>query len=200
MKISIVKMSTMKKIHLAVLCLITLTIVACSQAKKEKTLEEEIAEYKANQIDFSQNAKPKDFSAKATDGSTFNSKDFKGKYWAIFFYDRSYLIKSDSYDLVAELNNTHKLFGDKIPMVALINGFCDNDLELKRQIDSAQFAFTQIDNTKGPNKESKVKDNVFCTPAKIIINPAGKVVYNGCGGNTEKFNLMLTDLIKAEKL
>lgn len=175
---------------------------ACSQTpkQKEKTLAEELAEIRANQVDFSQDATPKEFSAKTTDGTTFNSKDNKGKFWVLFVYDKSYLTKSESYDIVAELNNTYKLYGAKIPMIGMANGLCENEEELKAKFATAKFSFAQIDNTKSPSKESKVKDNVFCTPAKIIIDPNGKVVYNGCGGKTEKFDLMLADLIKEEKL
>ncbi|WP_316735704.1 peroxiredoxin family protein [Pedobacter aquatilis] len=190
----------MKKINFIFLSLIVVVIAACSQGQKEKTLKEELAEIRANQIDFSQNATPKEFIAKTTDGSTFNSKDFKGKYWVLFFYDSSYLIKSESYDFVAEVNNTHKLYGDKIPMVGIANGLSEDEKELKAKFANAKFGFKQIDNTKSPSKESQVKDNVFCTPAKIIIDPKGKVIYNGCGGKTENFDLMLADLIKAEKL
>lgn len=134
------------------------------------------------------------------DGSIINSKDFKGKYWVLFVYDKSYLTKSGNYDMVAETNNTHKLFGKKLPMLALINGFCDNDAQLQKQVDSAKFSFSQIDNTQTPNKIRQIEHNVFCKPAKIIIDPNGKVVYNACGGNTEKFDLLLAALIKQEKI
>lgn len=190
----------MNKFNLIFFSLVTLMMTACSQTPKEKTLEEELAEIRANQVDFSKDATPKDFSAKTTDGNTFNSKDNKGKFWVLFVYDKSYLAKSESYDMVAELNNTYKLYGAKIPMVGMANGLDEDETQLKRQFADAKFAFKQIDNTKSPTKDAKVKDNVFCTPAKIIIDPNGKVVYNGCGGKTEKFDLMLADLIKQEKL
>lgn len=191
----------MNKVNFILLSLIaTLMMIACSQAPKEKTLAAELAEIRAKQIDFFKNATPKAFSATAMDGSTINSKDYKGKYWVLFAYNNSYLTKIESYDMVAELKNTHQLYGEKIPMVAIIDGFCDNDAQLKKQVDSANFSFPQIDNTQAPNKNKKVEHNIFCTPAKIIIDPNGKVIYNGCGGNTETFDLMLKALVKTEKL
>ncbi|MFC3561426.1 peroxiredoxin family protein [Pedobacter jamesrossensis] len=190
----------MNKITTVVYAFLAILILACNEAPKEKTMKEQLAELNKSKIDLLMGATPKDFSTKTIDGTLFNSKDYKGKYWAIFVYDKNSLTKTESYDMVAELKQTHQLFGDKIPMIGIANGFSDDENALKAMFASAKFDFKQIDNTQGPAKESKVNDNVFCTPAKILIDPNGKVVYNGCGGKTETFNYKLDSLIKADKL
>lgn len=182
--------------------LLFFALLACNETKKSKelTTEEQLKEYKKDLINFQIGDSPKEFSAKTTDGKLFKSADYKGKFWVIFVYDRSYLIKSETYDMVAELNQTHKKYGDKIPMLGLIKGYSDNGPQLKQQIDNAKMEFSLIDNTQGPNKETKaVKDDVFCTPAKILIDPNGKVLYNFCGGKTETFDIKLDSLVKANK-
>ena len=172
-------------------------VMACNSAPKEQTMEEKLAEYNQSKIDLLIGATPDEFSAKTTDGSLFNSKDYKGKYWVLFVYDSGSIAKSETYDMVAELNKTHQLFGDKIPMVGMANGFSDDEPALKKLFAEAKFSFKQIDNTEGPDKEKPINDNVFCTPAKILIDPNGKVLYNGCGGKTDTFDYKLDSLVKA---
>lgn len=200
------KIKTLTKYHLPMRnkkimfypCLI-LTILSCNNETKGEKIEKMRAHHKTD-VDLLIGRSPKEFSAKTTDGSVFNSKENKGKFWAIFVYEGNYLTKSESYDMVAELNQTHKLFGNKISMIGLVNGFSDDESELKKLFTIAKLNFKQIDNTEGPGKEKPINDNVFCTPAKILIDPNGKVVYNGCGGKTETFNYKLDSLIKADKL
>lgn len=187
----------MKKINTLICAALALVFAACNSAPKEQTMEEKIAAYNKSKIDLLMGATPDEFSAKTTDGTAFNSKDYKGKYWVLFVYDNGSLTKSESYDMAAELNKTHQLFGDKIPMIGLVNGFSDDEPALQKLFAEAKISFKQIDNTEGPNKEKPVNDNVFCTPAKILINPNGKVVYNGCGGKTDTFDYKLDSLVKA---
>lgn len=179
--------------------ILSMTFFSCnSQSKKDKAADT-TTEKKAN-VDLLMGSTPEEFSAKTTDGKTFISKTNKGKFWVIFMYENSYLTKSESYDMMAELNETHKLFGDKIEMIGIANGFSDDEAALQKQFKAAKFSFPQIDNTEGPNKEKQLNDNVFCTPAKILIDPNGKVIYNGCGGHSDALNLKLDSLIKANKL
>ncbi|SOD13326.1 peroxiredoxin family protein [Pedobacter xixiisoli] len=186
----------MKKMKNLIFAALALVFTACNSAPKEETMEEKLATYNKSKIDLLMGAKP-EFSAKTTDGSVFNSKDNKGKYWVLFVYDSGSIAKSESYDMAAELNKTYELFGDKIPMVGLVNGFSDDEPALQKLFAEAKFSFKQIDNTEGPNKEKPLNDNVFCTPAKILIDPNGKVVYNGCGGKTQTFDYKLDSLVKA---
>jgi len=186
----------MKKI--AIFSLLIIILFGCTGKSQDEKTKEMATESKPS-VDLLQGSTPIDFTAEATDGSTFNSADNKGKYWAIFVYDRSYLTKSESYDMVAELNETYKKFGSKIPMLGIANGFSDDEKAIKALFAKAKFSFKQIDNTRGPEKDERINDNVFCTPAKILIDPTGKVVYNGCGGKTESFNYKLDSLINSGK-
>lgn len=189
----------MKTINTLVLATLALVFTACNttSATKEEAMKEKLAAHSKAKIDLLEGATPGEFSAKTTDGSTFNSKDNKGKYWVVFVYDSGSIAKTETYDLVAELNKTHQLFGDKIPMIGLVNGFSDDEPALQKLFAGAKFSFKQIDNTEGPNKEKPLDDNVFCTPAKILIDPSGKVIYNGCGGKTQTFDYKLDSLVKA---
>ena len=189
----------MKTINILIFAVLVLLFTACNStsATKKKDMEEKQATYSKAKIDLLEGATPGEFSAKTTDGSTFNSKDNKGKYWVVFVYDSGSIAKTETYDLAAELNKTYQLFGNKIPMVGLVNGFSDDEPALQKLFAEAKFSFKQIDNTEGPNKEKPLDDNVFCTPAKILIDPNGKVIYNGCGGKTTTFDIKLDSLVKA---
>lgn len=190
----------MKTINTLIFATLALIFTACnstSTTNKQHMEEEKPAAHRKAKIDLLEGATPGEFSAKTTDGSIFNSKDNKDKYWVVFVYDSGSIAKTESYDLAAELNKTHQLFGDKIPIVGLVNGFSDDEPALQKLFAEAKFSFKQIDNTEGPNKEKPLDDNVFCTPAKILIDPTGKVVYNGCGGKTRAFDYKLDSLVKA---
>jgi peroxiredoxin len=180
-----------------------LALLGCNGESQKKTkadeMKEIIAANKAD-VDLRLGSSPKKFSAKAVDGSTFNSAEHDGKYWIVFVYQNSYLKKSESYDLVAELNTLHQKYGNQFPMVGIVNGFSDDAATMTKSIVEAKFSFKQIDNTQGPGKEEAIKENVYCTPAKILIDPKGKVVYNGCGGNTDTFDVLLDSLFKSKKL
>lgn len=101
---------------------------------------------------------------------------------------------------MAELNATHQKYGSQFPMIGIVNGFSDDPAKMTKSITEAKFNFKQIDNTQGPEKEEAVNENVYCTPAKILIDPAGKVIYNGCGGKTETFNVLLDSLVRTNKM
>jgi len=161
-------------------------------------MEKFIAENKAD-IDLSIGRKPKDFSAKTIDGKTFNSTENKGKLWLIFVYDRDYLTKTETYDLVADVKQAHIKYGDKIAMLGIVSGFSDDEPSLRKLLTAANIPFRQIDNTEGPGKEVQLKDNVICTPARILIGTDGKVIYNKCGGNLDMLEYKLDSLIKLNK-
>lgn len=191
----------MKKIIL--LSLVVITLFGCQGKSQEKTLKEKReAFFAANKadIDFFKDASPKNFSAKTVNGGLFNSKENNGKYWVIFFYSQNYLTRSESYDLVKELNETHKKYGSRFPMIGVVTGYSESEDGMKKRIDSANFTFRQIDNCAGPDQDKKFKENVFCEPAKILIDPKGKVIYNGCGGNTKTLDKLLDSLIRTKKM
>lgn len=191
----------MKKLIL--LSLVIIALFGCNGESQEKIKDEKMKEVvTANKtaINLLLGDSPKDFSVKTADGSLFKSADNKGKYWVIFVYQNSYLKKSESYDLVAELNATHQKFGKHFPMIGIVNGFSDDAAAMTKSIIEAKFNFQQIDNTQGPEKDQVINENVYCTPAKILINPEGKVVYNACGGKTETFEVLLDSLVKANKM
>jgi cytochrome oxidase Cu insertion factor (SCO1/SenC/PrrC family) len=152
-------------------------------------------EFNKNKIDLMLNATPKYFSVKTVSGKQFNSEDYKGKDLVIFIYDKSYLKKSDTYDMTAELNEIYNSNKDKVQFIGIIEGFVDDDAELKDYIKNSKLEFDQIDNTVSQNKEEKLIHNISCTPAKILIDKTGKVIASSCGG---KSSVELLD--KLEKL
>ncbi|KFF04626.1 peroxiredoxin family protein [Flavobacterium reichenbachii] len=171
------------------LLLIFPIMISCEnkKAQEEKDLKELQAmalEMKKNEIDFSLNAVPKYFSAKTIKGSSFNSEDYKGKNLVVFVYDKSYLKKSDSYDMAEELNEIYDLYKDKVQFIGIVEGFVDNDAELQDYLKSSKIAFDQIDNTISTDKEEKLHHNLVCSPAKILIDEKGKVTAASCGGGS----------------
>lgn len=141
-------------------------------------------EFNKNKIDLTLNAIPKYFSAQTVGGKPFNSEDYKGKDLVIFIYDKSYLKKSDTYDMAAELNEIYNSHKDKVRFIGIIEGFVDNDAELQDYIKSSKLEFDQIDNTVSTDKEEKLIHNISCTPAKILIDKTGKVIASSCGGKS----------------
>lgn len=199
--IFVIKNHHMKKV--IILSLILVTLFGCNGNSQEQKLKEQREAFFASdkaEVNFFKEATPKNFSAQTVDGSLFNSKENNGKYWVVFVYSKNYLTKSVSYDLVKELNETHKKYGSKFPMIGVVTGYSESEVEMKKKIDSANFRFKQIDNCAGPDQDKKFKENVFCEPAKILIDPKGKVVYHGCGGNTKTFNILLDSLIHTNKM
>jgi len=189
--------TTMKKITLLLFASILFFLSCNGQDKKERS-KQFIAANKAD-IDFNIGSRPKYFSVKTIDGSTFNSKAHEGKYWIVFVYQIDDLKKSENYDMVAELNETYQRFGNKFPMIGIAEGFSEDEQETQKLFKESKLQFKQIDNTEGVNKEIKLKENVVCTPAKILIGPDGKVILNGCGGKTKSLDDELERLIKQNK-
>lgn len=185
--------------------LMILSVLSCEskEAKKERILKEfqkEAKELKKNQIDFFLNAKPKYFSAKIINGSVFNSQNYKGKNLVIFVYDKSYLKKSATYDMPEEFNALYKEFKNDAYFIGIVEGFIENEKELKDYLSHSNVLFEQIDNTKSYNKSEKLNYNLFCSPAKILIDTNGKVIHSSCGGgNNSEIERKLDSIRSAVK-
>ncbi|GAA4149876.1 hypothetical protein GCM10022217_02320 [Chryseobacterium ginsenosidimutans] len=180
---------------------IILSILSCEskEEKKEKflkDLQEQAKEMKKNQIDLFLHAKPKYFSAKTINGTTFNSQNYKGKNLVIFIYDKSYLKKSDTYDMPEEFNNLYKEFKNNANFIGIVEGFIENEKELKDDLNQSNILFEQIDNTKSYDKSEKLNYNTFCSPAKILIDINGKVIHSSCGGGNSTEITRKLDSIK----
>jgi cytochrome oxidase Cu insertion factor (SCO1/SenC/PrrC family) len=165
--------------------LILSLILSCSNKKetKVKLLEKAISEKKTKKIDFNINSIPIAFSAKTTKNTIFNSTNNKGKYWVVFVYDNQYLVKEK---IILELNSTFNKYKDQVNFIGIIDGFIETQSEFDAILKNSKMQFEQIDNTVSYNKEVVLNHNVVCLPTKIIIDPSGKVIYNGCGGNVEE--------------
>ncbi|MEJ2901075.1 peroxiredoxin family protein [Pedobacter panaciterrae] len=178
--------------------LLFLVLLSCNGQNKEERLKQFIAANKAD-IDFNIGSRPKYFSVKTSDGSIFNSEVNKGKYWIVFVYQIEGLKKSEGYDMVADLNETFQRFGDKFPIIGIAEGFSDDEEATQKLFKESRLQFKQIDNTEAMNKEIKLKENVVCTPSKILIGPDGKVILNVCGGKTKSLDDELERLIIQNK-
>ncbi|MEY8761945.1 peroxiredoxin family protein [Chryseobacterium tongliaoense] len=181
--------------------LIILSILSCEskKEKKEKFLkdfQEQAKEMRKNQIDLFLNATPGYFSAKTIQGKTFNSQDYKGKNLVIFIYDKSYLKKSESYDMAEEYNTLYNEFKNNAEFIGIIEGFIENEKELKDYLSHSTVLFDQIDNTKSYDKSEKLNYNIFCSPAKILIDVNGKVIHSSCGGGNSTEITQKLDSIK----
>ena len=175
----------MKTIPILMMILLSTTIISCKQQPKQSVdaKEQEIP----SKIDFNMDATPVCFSAKTIDGKVFNSEEHKDEYWIVFIYDKHHFAKNEefAFDILSDFNTVFETFKDKFRFVGIIEGFVETDNELDSLINSRELLpFPQIDNTKSYDKQEKINHNVFCTPAKIVIAPNGKVIYNGCGGTS----------------
>ncbi|MBK1898033.1 peroxiredoxin family protein [Chryseobacterium paridis] len=185
-----------------VILLVILSQISCEskEEKKQRIFKEFEKEAKAirkNQIDLFVNAKPKYFSAKTINGSVFNSQDYKGKNLVIFIYDKAYLKKSDSYNMAEEFNALYTEFKNEAHFIGIVEGFVENDKALKDYLSHSTVLFDQIDNTKSYNKSEKLNYNIFCSPAKILIDINGKVIHSSCGGGNNMIIGQKLDSIKS---
>lgn len=181
----------MKKI-LALFVVLSLLSCESKEEKKQrifKEFEEEAKVIRKNQIDLFLNAQPKYFSAKTINGTDFNSQDYKGKNIVIFIYDKAYLKKSDSYNMAEEFNGLYTEFKNEAHFIGIVEGFVENEKQLKDYLNHSNILFEQIDNTKSYNKSEKLNFNLFCSPAKVLIDVNGKVIHSSCGGGN---NLEIT--------
>jgi peroxiredoxin len=189
----------MKKI-LALFLILSILSCESEKEKKERILKEfqkEAKELKKNQIDFFLNAKPNYFSAKTINGLVFNSQNYKGKNLVIFVYDKSYLKKSESYDMAEEFNALYTEFKNEAYFIGIVEGFVENEKQLKDYLSQSNILFEQIDNTKSYEKSEKLNYNLFCSPAKILIDTNGKVIHSSCGGKNHSGIVQKLDSIKA---
>lgn len=182
--------------------LVILSLLSCENKEKHaenvlKDFQEQAKEMKKNQIDFFLHAKPKYFSAKTLNGTAFNSQDYKGKNLVVFIYDKSYLKKSESYDMAEEYNTLYTKFKNNVHFIGIIEGFIENEKELKNDISHSNILFEQIDNTKSYNKSEKLNYNMYCSPAKILIDTNGRVIHSSCGGGSSYEITQKLDSIKA---
>ena len=165
--------------------------------RKNKSIKEIDKLNDAPKLKLFLNEQPINFNAKTIDGYHFNSLENKDKYWVIFIYDKGYLKSSNNYDMPSELNYTYERFKDNVSFIGIIEGLIDSENELYNLIAQNSIKFKQIDNTKAYSfkKEEKLNYNIYCSPAKIIINPNGKVIFSSCGGKTETINYKLDSII-----
>lgn len=183
---------------------VILLMLSCEskEAKKErifKEFQEEAKAMKKNQIDLFVGAKPIPFSAKTISRTSFNSRDYQGKNLVIFIYDKSYLKKSESYDMTEEFNALYNKYNKEAHFIGIVEGFVENEKEFKDYLAHSNVLFEQIDNTKSYNKSEKLNYNVFCNPAKVLIGIDGKVLHSSCGGGNISAIAQKLDSIKANK-
>jgi hypothetical protein len=182
-----------------VLCMLSCNNQEAKEADNLKALQKELLELKKNQIDFFKDATPKYFSAKTISGQLFNSKDYMNKYLVVFIYDKSYLKKSESYDMSKEYNDIYAAYKDKVQFIGIIEGFIEKENELNEYVTSSNILFDQIDNTNSFKKDKILNYNIFCSPAKILINDNGKVIHSSCGGGNSNELIQKIEAIKIPK-
>lgn len=189
----------MKKI----LFFLTLSLLTDCQSKKEESstaedLKEMRKEWMKNRLDLFLGATPHYFSAKTIGGHSFHSKDYSGKNLMIFIYSKTFLKKDPqaSYNMVDDFNGLFTDYKDHVGFIGILEGLEENNKELQQILKDTNFQFDQIDNTKSPNKQEQLKYNIYCTPAKILINSKGKVIHSSCGGATDEELIRKLDSIK----
>lgn len=162
--------------RLLFLCTLVVLFYSCHSTEKDKEAKPGKV---APKIDFNTGSTIADFSVKTTAGKIFDTKNCKGKYWVVFYYNKSSIRTQGSFAQM--LNQTAKQFKNRINFLGIVNGFVENENEVLPLLKNAAFNFPQVDNTISYEKKSRLNDNIFCTPAGIIIDPGGKVIYHSCG-------------------
>ncbi|AZB17346.1 AhpC/TSA family protein [Chryseobacterium indologenes] len=179
----------------------SLLAISCHNKKEESSANKIDAmrkEWLKNRLDFFSGATPAYFSAKTIDGKTFNSKDFKGKNLMIFIYSKTFLKKDPqaSYNMPDDCNGLYTSYKDNVGFIGILEGMIDREKDLQPILKDDLFEFDQIDNTKSPHKQEHLKYNIYCTPAKILIDSRGKVIHSSCGGAADEELIRKLDSIK----
>lgn len=192
----------MKKL---LLLFILFSLSACKE-KKETTTAENIdkmrEEWKKNRLDFFVGSTPQPFSAKTMNGHQFNSKDYNGKNLLIFIYGKKSLERDHnlSYNMTDDLNRLFNEYKDQTGFIGILEGLEDDKTVYEKALkDTGNIQFEQIDNTKSPQRQEQIKYNIFCTPARILINSNGKVIHSSCGGATDQELMRKLDSIKTHQ-
>jgi hypothetical protein len=157
-------------------------MMACKGQAKFLEIKKETKDTSMKKVDFNRGSIPAGFALETINSTVFDSKEMLGKYWVIYAYDNSYL-KNEK--VVEELKSTYLKYSHKFKFLGIISGFAEDDEELEKMISHAAFDFPQINNTVSDSRTEILKDNIDCTPAKIIIDPDGRVMYNGCGAHVK---------------
>lgn len=95
-----------------------------------------------------------------------------------------------------EFNTLYKEFKNNADFIGIVEGFIENEKELKDFLNQSNILFEQIDNTKSYDKSEKLNYNIFCSPAKILIDINGKVIHSSCGGGNSAEITQKLDSIK----
>ncbi|WP_300673035.1 redoxin domain-containing protein [Soonwooa sp.] len=182
----------MKKL---ILLTLILPFVFSCQKKEEPDIDrtKELAEYRKKLVTLELGQNLKDFSAKTISGKTFNTKDFHGKTLVIIAYPKSYLQKSDTYDMPAELTRIYEATKDKANFIGIVEDHDSDENALHQKMKSAGIPFDQIDNTQGSNKNRQILFGAVCYPSKTVIDKSGKIIYNKCGGFGEENLISVID-------
>lgn len=176
----------MKLFYLITLSVLTL-IISCKKSGKDVELQKEIAEFKKKRIDFNIGTTPRFFTANTISKKVFNSKDYRGKYLLLLVYEHGYFGDNpdSNYDIESDLNSIYESYKDKVSIIGIIEGYKESK-KIDAETSEPQFQFDQIDNTQNPEKKTQFDTNIWCTPAKILIGPDGKVIINSCGGGAHE--------------
>lgn len=179
-----------------VLGLVTVGILlfSCSAEKQKANNRKQ----QSAKIDFNAGNSPAEFSVKTTEGKIFASKAYRGKYLVVLFYNKSFFKQQRNNGFTVSLNKMAKKLKGKVGFVGIMNGFVENEKEGGEIFRNNVFSFPQVNNTLSYDQDAQLNDNVFCTPAAIVIDPKGEVVYHQCGdsempGILHQLNAMLKE-------
>lgn len=98
--------------------------------------------------------------------------------------------------MTKEQNDIYNSYKNKIKFIGIIEGYVENQNELDEYLKNSGIIFEQIDNTKSQNKPQVLDYNIFCNPAKILINSNRKVIHSSCGGGESRELIQKLDSIK----
>ncbi|WP_313215162.1 redoxin domain-containing protein [Soonwooa sp.] len=158
------------------------------QKKEEPDIErtKELIEYRKKLITLEPEQRLKYFSATTISGKTFNTKDYLGKTLVIIVYTKSYLQKSDTYNMPEEVNRVYEATKDKANFIGILEDHDNDQKALHQKMKNSEILFDQIDNTQSTEKQSQILFGSFCYPLKTVIDKNGKIVYSKCGGHGEE--------------
>lgn len=151
-------------------------------------------------VDFEEEEIASFFKAVTIKNDSLNSEDLLGKNIVLLIGKADF--EGAMSESMNELFDRYKQDTSRIAFVCIIDGSFDiTKEELAGFIEMYNQDIIFIDNTVVNREKKQINHSIHCWPANILIDKAGKVLYNTCGGYgfSDEYEYKLDSLMNATK-
>ncbi|WP_104383016.1 TlpA disulfide reductase family protein [Sphingobacterium sp. HMA12] len=135
------------------------------------------------------------FSGQTLTGKVINSADFRGKYLLLDFWGSWCLPCRKSHPHLLALYNRYKSKGFEIVGIAKERG-SDPVTSWKRAVEEDGIDWIHLLNNLQKDKQDLISEyHISAFPTKILIDPAGKIIWKGIGNAGDELDTQLAKLL-----